>query len=75
MVEKENTILKLLSILTLILGKSLFDYHFIEISYSNFILFYFILWYSFFSINSLGTRVDVLIFFLKFFFKFRKIAI
>jgi hypothetical protein len=75
MVEKENTILKLLSILTLILGKSLFDYHFIEISYSNFILFYFILWYSFFSINSLGTRVDVFIFFLKFFFKFRKIAI
>ena len=75
MVEKENTILKLLSILTLILGKSLFDYHFIEIYYSNFILFYFILWYSFFSINSLGTRVDVLIFFLKFFFKFRKIAI
>lgn len=75
MVEKENTILKLLSILTLILGKSLFDYHFIEISYSNFILFYFILWYSFFSTNSLGTRVDVLIFFLKFFFKFRKIAI
>lgn len=68
MVEKENTILKLLSILTLILGKSLFDYHFIEISYSNFILFYFILWYSFFSTNSLGTRVDVLIFFLKFFF-------
>jgi hypothetical protein len=44
MVEKENTILKLLSILTLILGKSLFDYHFIEISYS--ILFYFILFYG-----------------------------
>ena len=68
MVEKENTILKLLSILTLILGKSLFDYHFIEISYSNFILFYFILWYSFFFINSLGNRVDVLIFLLMFFF-------